>query len=388
MLPLVRGEKAFRNWADGCTTKGNPPETAENADPTGKNADSPQKWNIAGRMKPPAIAMEARSDLRNGQPADGTERRSGRRASVTPITAGTAGQTETRTPEELAMPATAIAYVVSAPAADRLPAHTQPDVQKSLRVQKHTDRVAASRTAAARQAQRDQIVLENLPLVKAIAVRVHENLPVHVDLDDLVHAGILGLFDAATKYDPEKMVSFSSYAKHRIKGAILDSLRQLDWASRDLRRRHKQLEAATRELAGELHRAPSEAELANKMGVDVERWRQMMVDLRNVGLVSASQRPADQEDLPAPDFPAAAELQPDSMCSQQQLRTALAGAMKSLPERYQKVVALYYTNELTMKEIGGMLGINESRVSQIHKTALEKMAVVLQEAGIRSSAAF
>ncbi len=257
-----------------------------------------------------------------------------------------------------------------------------------LRPLKSTDRVSASRTAAARQAQRDQIVLENLPLVKAIAVRVHENLPVHVDLDDLVHAGILGLFDAATKYDPEKMVSFSSYAKHRIKGAILDSLRQLDWASRDLRRRHKQLEAATRELACELHRAPSEAELANKMGVDVERWRQMMVDLRNVGLVSASQRPADQEDLPAPDFPAAADLQPDSMCAQQQLRSALAGAMKVLPERYQKVVALYYTNELTMKEIGGMLGINESRVSQIHKTALEKMAVVLQEAGIRSSAAF
>ena len=253
---------------------------------------------------------------------------------------------------------------------------------------KIADRVMSSRTAAARLAQRDQIVLENLPLVKAIAVRVHENLPVHVDLDDLVHAGILGLFDAATKFDAEKMVSFSSYAKHRIKGAILDSLRQLDWASRDLRRRHKQLEAATRELAGELHRTPSEAELATKMGVDVERWRQMMIDLRNVGLVSASQRPADQEDLPAPDFPAAAELQPDNMCSQQQLRNALGEAMKSLPERYQKVVALYYTNELTMKEIGGMLGINESRVSQIHKTALEKMAVVLQEAGIRSSAAF
>ena len=283
------------------------------------------------------------------------------------------------------MPMTATALIaIPAPLPESLPA----DRMKRARSAKESDRVSASRTAAARQAQRDQIVLENLPLVKAIAVRVHENLPVHVDLDDLVHAGILGLFDAATKYDPEKMVSFSSYAKHRIKGAILDSLRQLDWASRDLRRRHKQLEAATRELASELHRAPSEAELANKMGVDVERWRHMMVDLRNVGLVSASQRPADQDDLPAPDFPAAPELQPDSMCSQQQLRSALAVAMKSLPERYQKVVALYYTNELTMKEIGGMLGINESRVSQIHKTALEKMAVVLQESGIRSSAAF
>ena len=99
-----------------------------------------------------------------------------------------------------------------------------------------------------RSARRDQVVLENLPLVKAIAIRVHESLPVHVELDDLVHAGILGLFDAATKFDPDKQVAFSSYAKHRIKGAILDSLRQLDWASRDLRRRHKQVEQVTREI--------------------------------------------------------------------------------------------------------------------------------------------
>ena len=395
MLPVVCGEKSFRNWAAGCTTKGNPSETAANADPagetTGDSERSLSEWTITGPTKPPAIAFEARSEQRRQleqgtlallRLSDGVSRR----AEITPITAGTATITETKALEEPAMTATATAtYSMTAPVVlEPVPA----DHLIRLRPLKSTDRVSASRTAAARQAQRDQIVLENLPLVKAIAVRVHENLPVHVDLDDLVHAGILGLFDAATKYDPEKMVSFSSYAKHRIKGSILDSLRQLDWASRDLRRRHKQLEAATRELAGELHRAPSEAELANKMGVDVERWRQMMVDLRNVGLVSASQRPADQEDLPAPDFPAAADLQPDSMCSQQQLRSALAGAMKVLPVRYQKVVALYYTNELTMKEIGGMLGINESRVSQIHKTALEKMAVVLQEAGIRSSAAF
>src|SRR5215468_1376957 len=128
---------------------------------------------------------------------------------------------------------------------------------------------------------RDRIVLDHLPLVKAIAVRVHENLPVHVDLDDLIHAGILGLFDAASKYDADKKVVFHSYAKHRIKGAILDSLRQLDWASRDLRRRHKQVEAATRDLSAQFERAPTEAEIAEKMGVEVERWRQMMLDLRS-----------------------------------------------------------------------------------------------------------
>jgi len=253
-----------------------------------------------------------------------------------------------------------------------------------------TTKVASTPLApnVARTSRRDRVVLEHLPLVKAIAVRVHENLPVHVDLDDLIHAGILGLFDAASKYNPDKKVVFSSYAKHRIKGAILDSLRQLDWASRDLRRRHKQVEAITRDLSASLQRTPTEAEVAEKLGVDVERWRQMMLDLRNVGLVSASSRAAEQEELPAPDFPSKPETQPDRMCARQQLRSVLADAMRTLPERYQKVVLLYYTNEMTMKEIGTVLGINESRVSQIHKSALEKMAVALQSNGIHSACAF
>jgi RNA polymerase sigma factor for flagellar operon FliA len=254
-----------------------------------------------------------------------------------------------------------------------------------------TSKKSVKGTGAAQSAKlsrRDRVVMEHLPLVKAIAVRVHESLPVHVDLDDLVHAGILGLFDAATKYNPDKKVVFSSYAKHRIKGAILDSLRQLDWASRDLRRRHKQVEQVTRDLAATLHRTPTEDELAEKMGVAVARWRQMALDLRNVGLISASTRPADQEDLPAPEFPSKPETQPDSMCAHEQLKEVLDNAMSSLPERYKKVVVMYYTNEMTMKEIGGLLGINESRVSQIHKSALEKMMVVLQEHGITSCRAF
>ena len=247
---------------------------------------------------------------------------------------------------------------------------------------------AKAAAQAAKLARRDRVVLEHVPLVKAIAVRVHENLPVHVDLDDLVHAGILGLFDAASKFNPDKQVVFSSYAKHRIKGAILDSLRQLDWASRDMRRRHKQVEAATRDLAAELQRNPTEQEVAQKLGMDAERWRTMMIDLRNVGLISASTRGNEGDDLPAPDFPSKPETHPDSICAREQLRSVLGVAMKTLPERYQKVVLLYYTNEMTMKEIGGILGINESRVSQIHKSALEKMQVALESNGITSALAF
>lgn len=247
---------------------------------------------------------------------------------------------------------------------------------------------SSEKRKAAKLEQRDRVVMEHLPLVKAIAVRVHEGLPVHVELDDLVHAGILGLFDAATKYNPNKKVAFASYAKHRIKGAILDSLRQLDWASRDMRRRHRQVEQITRDLCALLHRQPTEDELAERMGVAVSRWRQMALDLRNVGLVSADSRSHEQEELPPPDYPGSPETQPDQMCAREQLRERLEQAMSVLPERYRKVVILYYANELTMKEIGSMLGINESRVSQIHKAALEKMAAALQQNGITSARAF
>src|SRR5436309_2110045 len=119
--------------------------------------------------------------------------------------------------------------------------------------------------------ERDRLILKSLPLVRAIAVRVYENLPMHVELEDLVHAGILGLFDAAQKFDSTKQVAFRGYAKHRIKGAILDSLREMDWASRDLRRRHKRLEEVTRELCAVMERNPTEIEIADKMGMELGR---------------------------------------------------------------------------------------------------------------------
>jgi len=243
-------------------------------------------------------------------------------------------------------------------------------------------------TVAEPNAIRDEIVLEHLSLVKVIALRVHENLPVHVDLDDLIHAGVLGLFDAASKYNPDKKVVFQSYAKHRIKGAILDSLRQLDWASRDLRKRQKQLEAVTRDLTAQLGRAPTEMEIAEAVGVPIERWRRMALELTNLGVVSVSSLRPDPDNNAPVEFPAAADSQPDSMCAKEELRSALAVAMKDLPKRYQRVVFLYYTNEMTMKEIGEELGVNESRVSQIHKVALQKMASSLRSAGIESTTAF
>jgi RNA polymerase sigma factor FliA len=247
--------------------------------------------------------------------------------------------------------------------------------------------VSGRKKKQARQVMRDKIVIEHLPLVKAIAIRVHENLPVHVDLDDLVHAGVLGLFDAVEKYDPDKKVQFHSYAKHRIKGSILDSLRQMDWASRDLRRRQKQIDLVSRELALKLGRTPTEAEVAEEMGVAPERWNRILMELRSLGTVSASGNGDEDRDY-LQEFAATPEFAPDRICAHEQLRSTLARAMKTLPERYQKVVFLYYTNDMTMKEIGEVMGVNESRVSQIHKNALQKMAVALQSEGIHSSEAF
>jgi RNA polymerase sigma factor FliA len=247
--------------------------------------------------------------------------------------------------------------------------------------------VSIQRKPKISQEARDQVVLEHLPLVKAIAIRVHENLPVHVDLDDLIHAGVLGLFDAVTKYDAEKNVAFHSYAKHRIKGAILDSLRQLDWASRDLRKRQKQVDSVTHTLAAKLGRSPLEGEIADEMGLSPNRWHKIQLELRTVGTISATTH-ADGDMDRTMEFPATPDLQPDRICQQRQLQVTLARVMEKLPQRYQKVVFLYYTNDMTMKEIGEVMGVNESRVSQIHKTALKKMATVLESEGIHSVEAF
>jgi RNA polymerase sigma factor for flagellar operon FliA len=228
---------------------------------------------------------------------------------------------------------------------------------------------------------RDEMVLEHLPLVRAIALRVHETLPVHIELEDLVHAGVLGLFDAVTRYDASKQVSFQNYAKHRIRGAILDSLRELDWASRDQRRRQKRLEAVVRDMATELGRSPFDHEVAARLGVSDERWNRMMLSLRTGGTVSNQ---APEKDEPVPEHPAEPEWQPDRMCEKWEMHSRLAEALKTLPTRHQKVVAMYYGDGLSMREIGASMGVNESRVSQIHKVALEKMGRVLRGQGILS----
>ncbi len=250
-----------------------------------------------------------------------------------------------------------------------------------------TQSALAPNTKANDNSRRDALILEHMPLVTVIAAHVQRSLPVHTEFDDLVHAGVMGLFDAATKYRDDKEVAFPTYAKHRIKGAILDSLRQLDWASRDLRKRHKQMEAVTRDLTLKLGRTPAEAEVAAVMGLTPRRWQSLMVDFRNLGLAATQSRAADREDQPVKDMPSTTAQSPEETFARSEMRQKLSLAVKTLPERYQQVVTLYYERDLSMKEIGGILGVNESRVSQIHKSALQKMQSSLSNSGISSAAA-
>jgi RNA polymerase sigma factor for flagellar operon FliA len=236
--------------------------------------------------------------------------------------------------------------------------------------------------------ERDRLILEHLTLVKAIAGHIQKSIPVHIELDDLVHAGTMGLFDAATKYREDREVSFSIYAKHRIRGAILDSLRQMDWASRDLRKRQKQMETVTRELTLKLGRTPSELEIAEAMGLTPRQWQCLMVDLRSIANAAAQHKPTDEQEQPALEPPASPAEAPDRLCARAELRARLGAALSSLPVRQRQIMELYYEGDYTMREIGGMLGVNESRISQIHKSALARMQAALHESGIHSAAAF
>jgi RNA polymerase sigma factor for flagellar operon FliA len=237
-------------------------------------------------------------------------------------------------------------------------------------------------------AHRDELITDHLHLVTAIAAHVQHSIPVHVELDDLIHAGTMGLLDAATKYREDKEVAFPTYAKHRIRGAIIDSLRQQDWASRDLRQKYRRVEAVTAELTSKLGRAPSEQEIASAMGLNSRRWQSLMVDFRNLNAAALQQRPREDEEQFAAEIPAAPTASPERAFASAELKEKLAASMETLPERYRQVVSLYYQHGLTMKEIGTRLGVNESRVCQIHKSALEQMRAALSTQGICCAAAF
>jgi RNA polymerase sigma factor FliA len=234
-----------------------------------------------------------------------------------------------------------------------------------------------------RYADRNKIVLGHLDLVKVTASNIHSNLPACVCLDDLINSGIFGLMEAAEKYDPQRGVKFSTYARHRIRGAILDSLRGLDSVTRYQRKEQKKVLAATCELEAELQRRPTEVEIAQRLDWSLDELRKKSIDLRTLGPVSTTSYRGSDNDMPPPDIVDASRDELNQVCMAQGC-SFVNQAMGVLPERYQRVVKLYYEDEMTMKEIGQILGVNEGRISQIHKASIEKMGIWMNQHNLTS----
>jgi RNA polymerase sigma factor for flagellar operon FliA len=227
---------------------------------------------------------------------------------------------------------------------------------------------------------RDRLLLEHLPTVRYVARRIHERLPQHVGLDDLVSAGIVGLIDAFNKFDHTKKVQFKSYAQFRIRGSILDSLRLLDWSPRELRRKGRAVEEAIRVQTHQLGRAPVEQEIAQQMGLGLEVYQQLLGELKGLEIGSLNmERSEDSGDEELAYIPGAPEDDPLFQCMQGEMRSKLIGGIDALPEKERLVLTLYYYEELTMKEIGLTLGVVESRVSQIHSSAVLHLRTALAD---------
>lgn len=223
-------------------------------------------------------------------------------------------------------------------------------------------------------ADRDRLILEHLPLVNYIAKRVHSRLPSVVLLDDLIHSGILGLIDAINKFDASKLVDLRVYATHRIRGAILDSLRGLDWSPRLLRRKGRALDESRERLTLKLHREPTEAELASEAGYGVEELRQLEEKLLRADLATLQEQSVDEENGDGvDDHPADEQLSPYNICYENEVRDLLRDSICQLSDRERQMLALYYYEDLTMKEVGAVLGVGEARVSQLHSAALRKL---------------
>ena len=235
---------------------------------------------------------------------------------------------------------------------------------------------------------RDRLILTYAPLVKYVAGRLGSGLPAHIDEGDLISYGLLGLIGAIDRYDPTRDIKFETFAMLRIRGAIIDELRALDWVPRSVRSRAREIERAIRELEAKLERAPTDEEIAAKVGISVEELDDSLTDISRSSIAALDELwsvsgEGDQISLldtledPSGDRPA-------EMLDETETREILADAISRLPEREKLVVTLYYYEELTLREIGEVLGVTESRVSQLHTKAILRLKSRITGAPARS----
>jgi RNA polymerase sigma factor for flagellar operon FliA len=226
-------------------------------------------------------------------------------------------------------------------------------------------------------AERDQLIIRYAPWVKFIALRMAAKLPSHIQAEDLISAGIIGLIDALDKFNPAREVQFKTYAQIRIQGAMKDELRALDWASRSMRQKVKRLEHVYTTLEQELGRPPASEEVANSLGIEMDEFEEMLDDVKGTSLVSLEelgQGPASEDKTNLLEALLTREDQdPLEVLNLQDLKKALSLAISELPEKERLVLSLYYFEELTMKEVGKVLNLTESRISQLHTQTILRL---------------
>lgn len=234
--------------------------------------------------------------------------------------------------------------------------------------------------AAMSAEERERLIMEHLPQVRLIARRIHERLPDSVSLEDLVSTGIVGLISAIDRFDPSQNVKLKTYAEYKIRGAILDSLRGLDWAPRQQRRRSRLIEAAIAELEQKLHRSPSEEEIAAALEIPLEEYHEWLSDARGVSLGSLEHHPPDEEGRDLLRFVADKEEDwPLHLLERAELKRLLAQAISRMPYVERTVLGLYFQHELTLREIAGIVRLHESRVSQLKSQAILRLRALLQK---------
>lgn len=228
------------------------------------------------------------------------------------------------------------------------------------------------------RALRDRLILTYAPLVKYVAGRLGSGLPAHVDEGDLVSYGLLGLIGAIERFDPERDIKFETYAIARIKGSIIDELRSMDWVPRSIRSRAREIENAIAQLERKLMRAPTDEEIAAKLGISEEDFQESLLDISRSSIAALDELWTSSSSGGDPvalidtlEDPQAVE--PQRAMAHTEVREALGEAIARLPEREKLVITLYYYEELTLREIGEVLGVTESRVSQLHTKAILRL---------------
>lgn len=228
--------------------------------------------------------------------------------------------------------------------------------------------------------ERERLILEHLPQVRLIARRIHERLPESVNLDDLVSTGTLGLIAAIDRFDSSHNVKLKTYAEYKIRGAILDSLRGLDWAPRQQRKRSKQIEAAISVAEQRLHRAPSEEEIALQLNVTLVEYHEWLVDIRGVNLGSLEVATPEDEGRNLLEYISDDEENwPSRLLERAELQRLLADAIEKMPRTERTVISLYYHEELTLREISKIVNLHESRVSQLKSQAILRLRSYMEK---------